>query len=99
MKEGLGYSLAPPSLVITLVTVVQIGGIAIGWWIGDSFDKRLIAAACMLMHTAGLLLLTYRDAAPRCRRFRAAARRRLGACAGRSCRRSAPTTSAAARSA
>jgi MFS family permease len=27
--------------------------------IGDKFEKRLIAAGCMLMHAAGLLMLTY----------------------------------------
>jgi MFS family permease len=41
------------------VTLAQMGGIALGWAIGDRFDKRLIAAACMLGHMAGLLLLTY----------------------------------------
>ncbi len=59
MKEGLGYSLAEASLVITLMTVAQIGGVLVGWWIGDRFDKRRVAAACMLMHAAGLLMLTY----------------------------------------
>jgi sugar phosphate permease len=59
MKEGLGYSIAAASLVITLQTVAQLGGIALGWSIGDRYDKRLISAACMLSHMAGLLLLTY----------------------------------------
>ena len=27
--------------------------------IGDRFQKRFVAAACMLMHSAGLLMLTY----------------------------------------
>ena len=31
----------------------------LGWVIGDRFEKRLVAAACMLMHAAGLLMLTY----------------------------------------
>jgi len=59
MNQGLGYSVAQASLVFTLLTVCQIGGVAIGWVIGDRYDKRMIAAACMLMHMAGLLLLTY----------------------------------------
>ncbi len=59
MKESLGYSLAQASLVITLLTLFQVGGVMLGWAIGDVFDKRRIAAACMLMHCAGLLLLTY----------------------------------------
>jgi MFS family permease len=33
--------------------------VLIGWVIGDRYDKRLISAACMLMHMSGLLLLTY----------------------------------------
>jgi len=59
MKEGLGYSLAQASLVITLVTVGQFFGVMLGWVIGEKFEKRLVAAACMLMHAAGLLMLTY----------------------------------------
>ena len=59
MNQGLGYSVEQAALVYTLLTVSQIGGVAIGWLIGDRYKKRLIAAACMLMHMAGLLLLTY----------------------------------------
>ena len=59
MKEGLGYTLEQASLVYTLLTVSQIGGVGIGWLIGDRYDKRLIAASCMLAHMTGLLLLTY----------------------------------------
>jgi len=63
MKEALGYSVEAASLVITLQTVFQIGGIALGWAIGERWDKRLICAACMLGHMAGLLCLTYAGAA------------------------------------
>jgi sugar phosphate permease len=59
MNQGLGYSVAAASLVYTVLTVSQIGGVGIGWLIGDRYDKRMIAAACMLAHMAGLLLLTY----------------------------------------
>ena len=59
IKEGLGYSLAQASLVIALVTVGQFFGVMLGWVIGDKYEKRIIAAACMLMHAAGLLMLTY----------------------------------------
>jgi MFS family permease len=31
----------------------------IGGAIGDRYDKRMICAVCMLMHMAGMLLLTY----------------------------------------
>ena len=59
MKESLGYTVGTAALVITLVTLFQICGVMLGWAIGDRFDKRLIAAACMLMHGLGLLSLTY----------------------------------------
>lgn len=59
MKEGLGYTVAQAALVVTLMTVAQVGGVMVGWAIGDRYEKRLIAAACMLMHAAGLLMLTY----------------------------------------
>ncbi len=59
MKEAVGYSIAQASLVITLMTAAQVGGVLTGWAIGDRFDKRFIAAACMLMHAAGLLILAF----------------------------------------
>ena len=51
LKEGLGYSVAQASLLISLVTVFQIVGVLLGWAIGDRYKKRLIAAACMLDRT------------------------------------------------
>src|SRR5262245_10249721 len=59
IKEGLGYSLAVATLVFTLTTVGQFTGVVTGWVIGDRFRKRVVAAVCMLMHAAGLLMLTY----------------------------------------
>lgn len=59
LKEGLGYSIAQASLVLTVVTVGQFFGVMAGWVIGEKFEKRLVAAVCMLMHAAGLLMITY----------------------------------------
>jgi sugar phosphate permease len=59
LNQGLGYSVERASLVYTLLTLSQMGGVGIGWLIGDRYDKRLIAATCMLMHMTGLLFLTY----------------------------------------
>jgi sugar phosphate permease len=59
MKEALAYTVSAAALAITLVTLFQIGGVMIGWAIGERFEKRLISAACMLMHMLGLLALTY----------------------------------------
>ena len=62
MKEGLGYSLAQASIIFSLVTVGQFFGVMLGWVIGERFVKRFICAGCMLLHAAGLLLLTYSTA-------------------------------------
>ena len=59
MKEGLGYTLAQATLFFVLVTVGQFFGVIIGWLVGEKFAKRKVAAACMLMHAGGMLLLTY----------------------------------------
>lgn len=59
LKEGLGYSVAEASLAIMLMTGAQTGGVLLGTVIGDRYDKRHLAAACMLMHGFGLLLLTF----------------------------------------
>lgn len=59
LKEGLGYSVAEASLAIMLMTGGQTGGVLLATVIGDRYDKRLLAAACMLMHGLGLLLLTF----------------------------------------
>lgn len=59
MKEGLGYSLAQASFVIMLMTLSQAGGVLMGVAVGDRWEKRHVAAGCMLLHMAGLLMLTY----------------------------------------
>ncbi len=64
LNENLGYSLAAASAVITLMTAFQVVGMLIGGLIGDRFDKRGIAVACMAMHMAGLLLVAYAVAFP-----------------------------------
>jgi sugar phosphate permease len=59
MKEGLGYSIEAASFAIMLQTLAQLGGVGLGVWIGDRFDKRILCALCMLGHMSGLLFLTY----------------------------------------
>ncbi len=59
MKESLGYSVSQAAWVIMLMTVCQIAGVLAGTVIGDRFEKRRVAALCMLGHALGLLLLTY----------------------------------------
>ncbi len=59
MKEGLGYSVTQAAFFIMLLTFGQVGGVLLSATIGDRFEKRLLAACCMLGHMLGLLLLTY----------------------------------------
>jgi MFS family permease len=63
MRESLGYSVAQASVYITLMTLAQVLGVIVGGLIGDRFDKRRIAALCMLCHAIGLLLLSYANSA------------------------------------
>jgi MFS family permease len=64
LKEDLDYSVGSASLIVTLMTSMQITGMLIGGAIGDRFDKRIICAVCMLMHMAGMLLVAYANALP-----------------------------------
>jgi len=59
LRDSLGYSLAEAAFVITLVTASQVGGIGLGWLVGDRYDKRLLCVACMIAHAAGLALLAF----------------------------------------
>jgi MFS family permease len=59
LKEGLGYTLAEASLFIMLMTLGQGAGILLGASVGDRWDKRYIAAGCMLAHMTGLLMLAF----------------------------------------
>jgi len=59
IKQHMGFSLAESSLFITMVIASQVGGILLGWFIGDRWEKRYIAAICMFVHMVGLLLLAY----------------------------------------
>lgn len=58
VKE-MGYSIAQASWVITLVTLGQFAGVMLGWLVGDKYEKRFVAAFCMLMHMVGMLMITY----------------------------------------
>jgi sugar phosphate permease len=59
LTENLHYSLALASLVVTGINAAQIAGTLLGGLIGDRYDKRLIAFACMVGHALGLLLVAY----------------------------------------
>jgi len=59
MRQSLGYTVSQAALFIMMMTAAQVAGVLIGGVVGDRYNKRLICAACMLMHAAGLLMLTY----------------------------------------
>lgn len=59
IKEGLGYSVATAGWVIMLMTFGQLVGVLLGAGMGERFDKRKVAALCMLSHAIGLLFLTF----------------------------------------
>ncbi len=64
LTEDLGYSLTFASTVLTVLTVAQIAGIAMGGVVGDMWDRRRIAIACMGFHTGALLLLAFASEPP-----------------------------------
>ena len=64
LTEDLGYSLTFASTVLTVLTVAQIAGIAMGGVVGDLWDRRRIAIACMGFHTTALLLLAFASDPP-----------------------------------
>ena len=59
MKEGLGYSFTTASWVILIMTFGQLAGVLMGASMGDWFDKKKVAALCMLAHGIGMLCLTF----------------------------------------
>lgn len=59
IKEGLGYSVATAGWVIMLMTFGQLLGVLLGAGMGDRYEKRKVAALCMLSHAVGLLFLTF----------------------------------------
>ena len=61
MHDGLGFSLVKAAGVVSLVMACQIVGQVLGGYLGDRYDKRFICIACMMGHTAGLLLLAFAD--------------------------------------
>ncbi|RIK34904.1 MAG: hypothetical protein DCC58_21060 [Chloroflexi bacterium] len=59
LEEGMHFSLAGASLVVTAMTLVTAIGQLAGGFLGDRFDKRMIAALAMFGHSVGLLALAW----------------------------------------
>jgi sugar phosphate permease len=59
LTSDLGYSLGAASLVVTLMTSMQVVGMIVGGLLGDRTDNSALATVAMGMHMAGLLLVSY----------------------------------------
>jgi MFS family permease len=59
LTEDRGYGASRAAIVAGFVPLFQFVGTASGGYLGDRFNKRLIAGVAMLMHGIGLLSLTY----------------------------------------
>jgi len=59
MRISMGYTITQASLFIMIMTGFQVTGVLIGGYLGDKFEKRLVAASCMLLHAGTLFVLTY----------------------------------------
>ena len=57
--EGLVYGLAAAGGVVALMTGCQVLGQLGGGYLGDLFDKRLIAAVCMVGHGVAMVVIAY----------------------------------------
>ncbi len=57
LVKGLEWSETSAQAVLTLVTVTSIVGQVAGGYIGDRTNKARMAALCMLMHAAAMLML------------------------------------------
>ena len=59
LTEDMNYTVAQAGGVVALLTGFQMLGQLSGGFLGDRFSKRLICAACMVAHAAGLLLVAF----------------------------------------
>jgi MFS family permease len=62
LNEGLGYSLQEAALIVALMTTMQAIGLLVGGFLGDRFNKRIIATLAMFGHCVALLVLAYASA-------------------------------------
>ena len=96
--DSLGYTLGEAANLLLAITAATVAGMLIGGYLGDRIPMRYILAVAMLGHAASLLVLTLADSLSGVIAFTVVTASR-SARGGRSRRRSAPSTSAAPRSA
>lgn len=61
LNQQLGFSLGFVGAIITIMTVMQIFGLLGVGFFGDRYNKRIVSAACMVLHAISLLLLAYAE--------------------------------------
>jgi MFS family permease len=61
LTEDRGFSAGRAALIAGFVPLFQFIGTFTGGYLGDRFNKRLIAGIAMLMHGSGLLAMVYFD--------------------------------------
>lgn len=59
LQQSQGYSLGRASGIVFLMTLLFLIGTVSGGLLGDRLNKRVLVVACMVMHGAGLLLLSH----------------------------------------
>ena len=59
LTESQGYSLGQASATVFAMTFLFLVGTISGGLLGDRLNKRLLVVCCMVMHMAGLLLLSH----------------------------------------
>lgn len=59
MRLSLDYSISQASVYIMVMTGFQVLGVLLGGYLGDKFEKRIVAAGCMLLHASALFVLTF----------------------------------------
>jgi len=63
MRIAMDYTISQASVFIMLMTVFQVIGVLVGGYLGDKFEKRILAAGCMLLHAAAMFVLTFATSA------------------------------------
>ncbi|MEM7738006.1 MAG: MFS transporter [Deinococcota bacterium] len=59
LQASLGYSLTRAASVVALMTALSLVGQLLGGYLGDSFNKRMIATGAMIAHATAILALAY----------------------------------------
>jgi MFS family permease len=59
LNEGLGFSVTAAASILALMTAITMIGQLVGGFLGDRFNKRMIATFAMFGHAGGLLALAW----------------------------------------